>query len=462
VSREVSPNPGSRRGRATRRGVERSDSFTVLTFLFPGQGSQKQEMGDAWTTHPSWEIVQLVSNSTSIDVGSLLVDADQATLTETNNAQLATFTMSMIVLDALTRIGLAPSMVAGHSLGEYSALVAAGVLGVDDGARLVAARGNAMRQAADAQDATMWAVLGLDDELVQAACAEADGDVWVANYNSPGQVIIAGAPDALQRAGDAAKARGAKRAMPIPVGGAFHTPLMAPALPALAAALEATEFRDNELGIVTNVDAIYRGPASGSDWRALLAAQLQSPVMWRQSCAALADAGATLFVEVGPGNVLGALAKRCTPETPALSVATPADLHQFIEDVTHHRLTMTNPSSPSVEATTHHKITVSPATTKDSVVTTSNSTNATAAPHGEPLFMTERLIVSPAAGLFEPHSISVDSESAGEIHVGSVLGVVAGTEVRSPFRGQLMGMLAMPGERVTVGQPIAWLRTASL
>jgi [acyl-carrier-protein] S-malonyltransferase len=426
-------------------------------------------MGAEWVTHPSWEVVDTISQATNTNVANLLCDTDQDTLTQTNNAQLATFTMSMVALDALLRVGLQPTLVAGHSLGEYSALVAAGVIGLDDGARLVLARGNAMRDAAAQQQGTMWAVLGLGDDLVETACREVGGDVWVANYNAPGQVIIAGTPEALEAAGARAKQLGAKRAVAISVGGAFHTPLMEPAREMLADALAQTRFAASDIDVVTNVDAALHAAGSTTDWQALLNAQLCSPVRWHDSAVVMAAAGTSLLVEVGPGNVLCGLAKRSIPGVTAISAATPADLERIIDDVTHNRLAQTNSASPSVAATqastrvANHSIDKDPSVTSQ-VPAPSNNTTARieTAPHCEPLFMTERLIVSPAAGVFDPQTLAVDLQHATEVEVGSVLGTVAGTEVRSPFRGQLMGMLAMPGERVTVGQPIAWLRTASL
>ncbi|MCU1492533.1 MAG: fabD, partial [Acidimicrobiaceae bacterium] len=306
-------------------------SHWVLAFTFPGQGSQRPGMGAAWVDHPSWELVDHASEVVDRDVAALLLDADQETLTLTANAQLATFVLSLVVLDAAERVGIEPAAAAGHSLGEYTALVATGALHYEDGLRLVAERGAAMQDAAEQSQGTMMAVLGLADEDVEAACLRAEADVWVANFNAPGQVVIAGAPDALQAAGAIAKTLGAKRVMAIPVGGAFHTPYMAPARERLRKALSAATFREPDPVVVANVDA--RSHAAPADWPGLLSAQLCNPVRWRQSLETLYDSGARTFVELGPGGVLSGLAKRSLParDIVALSVGAPDELERLLE-----------------------------------------------------------------------------------------------------------------------------------
>ena len=197
----------------------------MIAFTFPGQGSQAPGMGAAWQDHPSWELVAEASEASERDVAHLLLEADAEELRQTRNSQLATYVLSMIVLDAVERSGIEAAFHAGHSLGEYSALTAAGVLNFSSGVRLVTERGNAMQAAAEEPPGTMAAVLGLDDDKVDAACRRVDGDVWVANYNAPGQVVIAGNAESIAEAGAIAKDEmGAKRVMPIKVGGAFHTP----------------------------------------------------------------------------------------------------------------------------------------------------------------------------------------------------------------------------------------------
>jgi [acyl-carrier-protein] S-malonyltransferase len=293
----------------------------VLALTFPGQGSQRPGMGSAWTGTPSWGLVDRASAVVGRDVGALLLEADADELKATRNAQLTTFVASLVALDALRAAGLpAPDAVAGHSLGEYTALTAAGALSFEDGVRLVAARGEAMQGAADARPGTMAAVLGLDIDAVDGAC-EGVEDAWVANDNAPGQVVVAGTSAGVEAAGAAAKERGAKRVMPLPVGGAFHTPLMAPAADGLRAALEGVAFADPEPAVVANVDAAPH--ASADEWPALLADQLCRPVRWRPTLEHLGSGGSITVVEVGPGGVLTGMAKRTLRDATTLSVSEP-------------------------------------------------------------------------------------------------------------------------------------------
>jgi [acyl-carrier-protein] S-malonyltransferase len=384
----------------------------MIAFTFPGQGSQKPGMGAPWRDHPSWELVAEASEASGRDLERLLLDADMAELTETRNSQLT------IVLDAVERTGVDAAFHAGHSLGEYSALTAAGVIGFEDGVRLVSERGNAMQAAADSRDGTMYAILGLDDDKVEMACNCVDGDVWVANYNAPGQVVIAGEPAALEAAAAEAKNLGAKRAMPIKVGGAFHTPFMSPARDRLRKAISDTEFRPSARPVFANVDALPH--ESPEDWPRLMGAQLTSPVRWRQTLHNLAEAGATAFLELGPGTVLTGMARRTVSNATTVAVGTPADVDQLLDSL-------------------------------------SRAKETGAVHEGEFLYAIERLVVSPATGIFEP----VPSIGPGLIvDAGDLVGHVGTIEVRSPFHGQLQGVLAMAGERVTTSQPIAWLRTA--
>jgi [acyl-carrier-protein] S-malonyltransferase len=407
----------------------------VLAFTFPGQGSQRPGMGRAWRQHPSWEVVEEASHVTGRDVAHLLLDAEQDELTPTANAQLATFVLSLVVLDAIERVGVEPSMCAGHSLGEYTALVASGALGFDEGLHLVAERGDAMHHAAEERPGTMAAVLGADDDAVEAACQRAEGDVWVANYNAPGQVAIAGDGDAVTLAGSIAKELGARKVVAFPVAGAFHTAFMAPARSRLRKALADTPFGAPDVTVVANVDA--RAHPEAEDWPGLLSAQLCSPVRWRQSLETLAELGATRLVEVGAGGVLTALARRTLPEAEARAVATPDDLDAFVE-----------------------------------AVSGSEAWHAYAAAHqGEHLYTSERVVISPAAGIFSPAddvpapgpgTTSLAGAQGGggdtEVAVGDLLGTVGEIEVRTPFAGVVVGFLAHPGERVAAGEPVAWLR----
>jgi [acyl-carrier-protein] S-malonyltransferase len=297
----------------------------VLAVLFPGQGSQRPGMGTAWRNHPSWSVVEQVSAATGRDVAALLVDADAETLTATRNAQLAAYTLSLVIADATgvlggsdrTPIGAA----AGHSLGEYTALVVAGALTIADGARLVAERGEAMQAASEQAPGTMAAVLGLDVDQVIAACAGVE-EGWMANDNAPGQVVIAGTRQGVSAASDRAMEAGAKRVMGLPVGGAFHSPLMASAQKRLDAALAAAYFEPVATAVVANVDAT----AHQEGFTELLSAQLCSPVRWRESLLALAALGADRFCELGPGTELSGMVKRTVSGAARANVATPADV----------------------------------------------------------------------------------------------------------------------------------------
>ena len=395
----------------------------MLAFTFPGQGSQRAGMGQAWVDHPSWELVADASDAAGRDLAALLLEADADELKRTDNAQLATYLTSLVVLDAIERVGIDAAACAGHSLGEYTALTAAGVIAFEDAIRVVTERGGAMAEAAELRRGTMAAVLGLADDDADAACRLADGEAWVANYNAPGQVVLAGDPDSVDAAIAAAKGLGAKKAMPLPVSGAFHTPFMAPARDRLRKAISDCATHEPDVTVIANVDA--RAHDSAADWPALLSAQLCSPVRWRHTLLRLAESGTTTFVEIGPGGVLTGLAKRTVPDARAFAVATPDDLDKLLEAL----------AAPVIES--------------DRL------------PHGEHLHMSERLVVSPAAGVFEAAPASESAGAEGElVEVGELLGTVGSHDVRSPFAGWLMGMLALPGERLTAGQPVAWLRSS--
>lgn len=389
----------------------------MLAFTFPGQGSQQPGMGRSWVDHPSWALVATASEASGRDVAQLLLHADAEELRRTENAQLSTYVLSLVVHDAVRALGVRCALAAGHSLGEYTALTATGALALEDGVRLVAERGAAMQAAADARPGTMAAVLGADDEIVAEACAKASGDVWVANSNSAGQVVIAGDPEAITEAGAIAKELGARKVMALPVGGAFHTPFMAPAAERLRAALAATTFANASVPIVANVDALPHQHAD--QWADLLDAQLTAPVQWRQSVERMVADGVTTFLELGPGSVLTGMAKRSAPDAVARAAAEPAALDAVVEAAT------------EAGAVDRHE--------------------------GEHLYAAERLVVSPAAGVFVP---SGDVAEGRHIERGHVLGHVAGHEVRSAFRGTVKGLLAVAGERLTHRQPVAWLRTA--
>ena len=390
----------------------------MLAFTFPGQGSQRPGMGRPWLGHESWELVQDASDVSGRDVGRMLLDADAQELRDTRNAQLTTFVSSLMVLDAVERLGIEPSFCAGHSLGEYTALTATGALSFGDGVRLVVERADAMHEAGTTNPGTMAAVLGLDDDQVEVACRLADNDVWVANFNAPGQVVIAGSIDGVARAGEHAKELGAKKIMSLQVSGAFHTPYMTAARERLRAAIAEASPRDTEVPVVSNVDALAHD--KGEEWSSLLSAQLSSPVRWKHCLLSLSDAGVTGYVELGPGGVLTGMAKRTVESARTISVSTPDELDKLIEWV----------GSSAPIAPVQHE--------------------------GEHLFAIERLVVSPAAGIFTPVN---DVQGGTVIEVGRILGRVGDVEVRSPFAGRVESYIAVEGERVTARQPIAWLRS---
>ena len=375
-------------------------------------------MGKPWVNHESWELVTEASEIAGRDVGDLLLNADAETLKDTRNAQLTTFVSSLMVLDAVERLGFEPSLCAGHSLGEYTALTANGALGFDDGVRLVIERASAMHDAGTKSPGVMSAVLGLDDEQVETACRRADSDVWVANFNAPGQVVIAGSPTGVQLASEHAKELGAKRIMALPVSGAFHTPLMAPARDRLREAIAAAKPRDSDVPIVSNVDA--KAHSHGNEWTTLLSAQLSSPVRWKQCLQTMFESGIKDFVELGPGGVLTGMAKRTIESARTLSISTPDELDKLIEWI----------GASSLPTQELHE--------------------------GEHLFAVERLVVSPGAGVFVPNAKIANGT---RISVGDVIGMVGDQEVRSLFDGILQNYISVDGERLTPHQPVAWLRT---
>ena len=392
----------------------------MIVFTYPGQGSQFSGMGASWLDHPSWELIEEASDATNVDIADLLLNADDDLLRETQNAQLATFVLSMLILDAVERLGLDSTGHAGHSLGEYSALTASGALDFFDAARLVSIRGNAMKKAIEEKPGTMAAVLGLEDTTVEDLCAEIADEVWIANYNSPGQLVIAGTNSAIEKATGLAKKIGAKKVTQLSVSGAFHTPLMNAARVELSEAIENTDIRPPSGIVVANVDGVaHENPET---WRALLSAQLCSPVRWTQSLTTLLTMNFSTFIEIGPGKVLTGLTKRADSDTKRLNINKPNDLDQLL----------------------------------DLIAPTSTTSDESGIGHeGEHLFSTDRLVVSPSAGIFKPVS---NLEIGKKLSNGQLLGHVGNAEIHSPFSGELMGWIALPDERLTASQPIAWLR----
>ncbi|MHB8464995.1 MAG: ACP S-malonyltransferase [Acidimicrobiales bacterium] len=291
--------------------------------VFPGQGSQKEGMGRPWAGSTSWRVVSDVSDVLGRDVAAHRREADAATLQETPNAPVAAFALGLVRNHAAREAGLEWGAAGGHSLGEYTALVAAGAVDVAAATHLVGERAEAMQTATDMADGVMTAVIGLDADAVAECCARGAGEAWLANDNAPGQIVVAGTPTGVGAASAEAKARGG-RAIALAVGGAFHTPLMEPAQGRLDAALHATELRASEVPVVANVDALAHHAAD--DWAGLLSRQLCNPVRWRESVLALRDLGVTRIVELGPGGVLSGMVKRITGDVEVRTIGAPDDL----------------------------------------------------------------------------------------------------------------------------------------
>jgi len=278
-------------------------------FLFPGQGAQFPGMGkDLYDV--SSEAKKLFHRANEIlgfSITDIMFGEDAEALKQTQVTQPAIFLHS-VILSSVMGDKFQPNAVAGHSLGEFSALVAAKALSVEDGLKLVHQRALAMQAACDEIPGTMAAVLGLEDSIIETICEETPGIVVAANYNCPGQLVISGEKNAIALACEAMKEAGAKRALPLPVGGAFHSPLMEPAKTKLAAAIEATTIVSPICPVYQNV--VAKGVVDASEIKKNLIAQLTAPVKWTQTVQQLLADGSTRFTEVGPGKVLQGLVKK--------------------------------------------------------------------------------------------------------------------------------------------------------
>jgi len=277
----------------------------MKAYVFPGQGAQFTGMGkDLYETSSlARELFEKANDILGFRITDIMFEGTAEQLKETKVTQPAVFLHSVIL--AKTLADFTPEMVAGHSLGEFSALVANGTLSFEDALRLVSKRAMAMQKACEITPSTMAAVLGLDDKTVEDVCASIDGVVVAANYNCPGQLVISGETTAVEKACEALKAAGAKRALLLPVGGAFHSPMMEPAREELAAAIEATEFHTPSCPVYQNVTA--SAVSDPTEIKKNLIVQLTAPVRWTQSVQQMVKDGATLFTEVGPGKVLTGL-----------------------------------------------------------------------------------------------------------------------------------------------------------
>jgi [acyl-carrier-protein] S-malonyltransferase len=284
----------------------------MKAYVFPGQGAQFTGMGkDLYEQSPvAKALFEQANEILGFRITDIMFDGTADALKETKVTQPAVFLHSVILAKTLT--DFAPEMVAGHSLGEFSALVANGTLSFEDGLRLVSQRAMAMQKACELAPSTMAAVLGLDDAIVEQICAETEGVVVAANYNCPGQLVISGAVPAVEAACEALKAAGARRALILPVGGAFHSPMMEPAREELAAAIEATVFSTPSCPVYQNVTA--SAVADPTEIKKNLIIQLTAPVKWTQSVQQMIADGATSFTEVGPGKVLAGLINKIDKE----------------------------------------------------------------------------------------------------------------------------------------------------
>ncbi|MCP4052250.1 MAG: ACP S-malonyltransferase [Mesoflavibacter sp.] len=295
----------------------------MKAYIFPGQGAQFTGMGlDLYENSP--EAQHLFEDANSIlgfNITDIMFEGTADQLKETKVTQPAIFLHSVILAKTLGD-SFKPDMVAGHSLGEFSALVANGALSFEDGLKLVSQRAMAMQKACEIKPSTMAAVLGLEDKLVEDICAKTEGVVVAANYNCPGQLVISGEVEAINRACEAMKEAGARRALVLPVGGAFHSPMMEPAREELAAAIENTTFSKPNCPIYQNVTA--SAIIDESEIKANLISQLTAPVRWTQSVQQMIADGATLFTEVGPGKVLQGLVKKIdrSAETESATIST--------------------------------------------------------------------------------------------------------------------------------------------
>ncbi|WP_378182193.1 ACP S-malonyltransferase [Aquimarina sp. SS2-1] len=290
-------------------------------YVFPGQGAQFSGMGlDLYeNSEIAKELFHKANEILGFEITKIMFEGTADELKETKVTQPAIFLHS-VILSKVLGDSFQPDMVAGHSLGEFSALVANGTLNFEDALRLVSKRALAMQHACEIQPSTMAAVLGLDDEVVEKGCEEIDGVVVAANYNCPGQLVISGEVEAIEKACELMTEKGARRALVLPVGGAFHSPLMEPAREELAAAIEATTFHTPTCPIYQNVTTT--AVTDPEEIKKNLIAQLTAPVKWTQSVQNMIKDGATSFTEVGPGKVLSGLVKKVdrSMETIAASI----------------------------------------------------------------------------------------------------------------------------------------------
>ena len=294
----------------------------MKAYIFPGQGAQFTGMGlDLYEKSPlAQQYFEKANDILGFSITDIMFEGTAEQLKETKVTQPAIFLHSVILAKVLGD-SFQPEMVAGHSLGELSALVANGVLSFEDGLKLVSKRALAMQKACEIAPSTMAAVLGLADDIVEETCAAIDGVVVAANYNCPGQLVISGEIEAVEKACEVLKEKGARRALLLPVGGAFHSPMMEPAREELAAAIEATTFRQPTCAVYQNV--VAKAVTNPEEIKENLIAQLTAPVKWTQCVQAMIADGGIEFIEVGPGKVLQGLMRKIDRSVTASGVSLP-------------------------------------------------------------------------------------------------------------------------------------------
>ena len=292
----------------------------MKAYIFPGQGAQFTGMGlDLYNnSQMANELFEKANEILGFRITDIMFEGTADQLKQTNVTQPAIFLHSVILAKVLGN-SFQPEMVAGHSLGEISALVAAGVLSFEDGLQLVSKRAEAMQKACEIMPSTMAAVLGLDDQIVEEVCDAVDGVVVAANYNCPGQLVISGEVSAIETTCELLKEKGARRALVLPVGGAFHSPMMEPAREELAAAIKATKFNEPTCRVYQNVPA--KAITTALEIKENLIKQLTAPVKWTQSIQSMIADGGTQFIEVGPGKVLQGLMRKIDRSVEAIGAS---------------------------------------------------------------------------------------------------------------------------------------------
>lgn len=309
--------------------------MTKIAFIYPGQGSQEVGMGESFLSDDrSRQFFQQADETLHLELSDLMLNGPQENLTLTYHAQPALLTVSAMITERLTRAGITPDYTAGHSLGEYSALVASGVLPFETAVDIVHKRGLFMNEAVPAGEGAMAAILGMDSKELKEVTdevTETNGVVQLANLNCPGQIVISGTKAGVHQACAIAKERGAKRAIPLDVSGPFHSELMRPASQALSQVLSVAFLKDALVPVVSNVTA--KSETNASQFQELLVRQLYSPVLWEQSIREMISLGVTVFVEIGPGKVLSGLVRKIDRSVQTLPVFDVASFEKAVEEL---------------------------------------------------------------------------------------------------------------------------------